>query len=94
MESAGAFQLFGNQPVHLSRLYRKDVKAGERYAFPKVSIPVGLSSLKLESLDPGPWTENDGELLYNNIRLPVNPQPPIAACSRPYDRLIMSDWHL
>jgi hypothetical protein len=70
VESAGTFQLFGNQPVHLSRLYMKDVKAGERYTFPKVAILVGLSSLKLESLDPGPWSENDGELLYNNIRLP------------------------
>jgi hypothetical protein len=70
VESAGTFQLFGNQPVHLSRLYMKDVKAGERYTFPKVAILVGRSSLKLESLDPGPWTENDGELLYNNIRLP------------------------
>ena len=70
VESAGTFQLFGNQPVHLSRLYMKNVKAGERYTFPKVTIPVGLSSLKLESLEPGPWSENDGELLYNNIRLP------------------------
>lgn len=70
VEEPQTFQLFGDQPVHRSRLYVRDVAAGDRFVFSKASIVAGFDSLSVSDGSPAPWSENDGETLYNGIRLP------------------------
>lgn len=64
------FQLFGAQPFDLVRIYQKQAKAGERFRFGKWAVAVGFAKATLTTERQKPWSENDGELLYNGIRLP------------------------
>ena len=63
------FQLYGEQPVDRVSVYRKSVAEGEFLSFGKwvVFVAPNLAHRKPVSK---PWSENDGELLYNGIRLP------------------------
>jgi hypothetical protein len=66
-QSSRTFQLFPHE-YNKVWTYAKDVLPGERYYFGKYVILLGFASST-----PWPetvWTENRGELLYNNIRLP------------------------
>lgn len=79
------FQLFGNEEWDLVRIYQKQVQKGERYDIHKFVILIGFASA--ECIQPKPWSQNDGEKLYNGIVLPkewppqnmktsdVNPMP-------------------
>ena len=64
------FQLFGEKPYDLVRTYQKKLEKGERFRLQKWAVVVGFS--KAEAILPPrkPWTNNQGELLYNGIRLP------------------------
>lgn len=64
------FQLFGAQPFDLVWTYQKQVQPGERVQLGKWAVAVGFSKATLPTLYEKPWSENDGELLYNGIRLP------------------------
>lgn len=63
------FQLFGEQPFDLVRVYQKQVKQGERLNLGKWGVVVGFSSAA-RSPAGKPWSENRGERLYNGIVLP------------------------
>ncbi|MFA7369244.1 MAG: hypothetical protein WC334_06335, partial [Kiritimatiellales bacterium] len=69
------FQLFGTEPANKVRIYQKNVKAGEQYEFNKWTVVLGFSKLLGSSwtvkAEPEAWNKNDGELLYNGIRLPT-----------------------
>ena len=65
-------QLFPGEINRVS-LYRKDVKPGERLKFNKMVLFVlsaGAAVSPHSPLPPKPWSENDGERLYNGIVLP------------------------
>lgn len=61
------FQLTQGE-IHLVWTYFKDVKAGERYRFGKWVVVMGYKEAR--SWPRQDWSQNDGELLYNGIRLP------------------------
>jgi hypothetical protein len=62
------FQLFGSQPFDQVRIYRKQVKAGDRLTLGKWAVAVGFDEAVPKPVKP--WSENDGERLYNGIVLP------------------------
>lgn len=65
-------QLFPGEINRVS-LYRKDVKAGERLRFKKMVLFIAGPGAELKSIVPAPpqpWSENNGERLYNGIVLP------------------------
>lgn len=64
------FQLFGAQPFDLVRIYQKHVKPGERFRLGKWAVAVGFAKAAPTTERQKSWSENDGELLYNGIRLP------------------------
>ncbi|MBN2293404.1 MAG: hypothetical protein JXM70_13325, partial [Pirellulales bacterium] len=65
------FQLFGNQKFDLSRVYQKEIKKDEYIRLRKWAVIVGPSKVQAKKQElPKPWTRNEGELLYNGIRLP------------------------
>lgn len=63
------FQLFGKEAINRVTIYRKSIELGETLDFGKwvVFLGRGLTYRKPVSK---PWRENEGELLYNGIRLP------------------------
>ncbi len=63
------FQLFGKDPINRVQAYRKQVAQGERLDFGKWVFLLG-PGLTCRRPEPTPWAANDGELLYNGIRLP------------------------
>ncbi len=65
-----AFQLYGNRSVDIVSVYYKHVEEGEEFALGKWVVIVGPAGMTVSSPQPTPWLENDGELLYNGIRLP------------------------
>ena len=69
------FQLFGEQPFDLVRIYQKKLKQGEAYRWGKWAVVVGHSKASSFHEPTQPWSENDGELLYNGIRLPKSWPP-------------------
>lgn len=65
-------QLFSGEINRVS-LYRKDAKAGERLRFSKMVVLISGSGAEIalyQSAPQQPWTQNDGEQLYNGIVLP------------------------
>ena len=64
------FQLFGSQPFDLTRVYQKQVKAGERFRIGKWAVAVGFAEASVLVLPTVGWSENKGERLYNGIVLP------------------------
>lgn len=53
--------------------YQREVKAGDRFRFSKMVVlatDAGAEIAEYRPAPPGPWTANDGETLYNGIRLP------------------------
>jgi len=64
------FQLFGQQPFDLVRIYQKQVQAGERFRLGKWAVAVGFESAARSTAADVPWSENRGERLYNGIVLP------------------------
>ena len=64
------FQLFGKQPFDQVRTYRKTLKEGERFQLSKWAVVVGFSKAEFLPPERKPWTNNEGEQLYNGIRLP------------------------
>ena len=65
------FQLFGEAQYDLVRVYQKQLAQGEEYRLPKWAVLVGAKKMtRWRPAPPNPWPENDGELLYNGIRLP------------------------
>jgi hypothetical protein len=63
------FQLFGRAPIDQVLVYGKKVAKGEELEFGKWVLLLG-PGLAFHRTPPKPWSENDGELLYNGIRLP------------------------
>lgn len=68
MDDLELFQLFGDKEWDRVRTYRKEVTAGERYRFGKWVVVLGFSSAR--KWEPQAWNKNQGEVLYNGIRLP------------------------
>lgn len=65
------FQLFGTQEIDRVRVYQKELAAGDDLPLGKWVVLLGAEvGGELELPPPRPWSENDGELLYNGIRLP------------------------
>ncbi len=63
------FQLFGDGPINRVSVYRKSVARGERLDFGKWVVYLA-PELAFRMPASKPWSENEGELLYNGIRLP------------------------
>ena len=64
------FQLFGKQPYDLVRIYQKIVEPGEKFSLGKWVVAMGFKSATNWSPSNKPWSENQGERLYNGIVLP------------------------
>ena len=64
------FQLYGKNPIDKVCVYWKAVGAAEEISFGKWVVIVGPAGMDVSRAEPTPWRENDGELLYNGIRLP------------------------
>ena len=64
------FQLFGQQPFDLVRIYQKQVQPGERFRLGKWAVAVGFEAATPWAPADTPWSENRGERLYNGIVLP------------------------
>jgi len=64
------FQLYGKQPVDVVNVYWKSVQQDEELYFGKWVVIIGPVGMTTSRLQPTPWRENDGELLYNGIQLP------------------------
>ncbi len=62
------FQLFGEQPFDLVRVYQKHVEPGEQFRLRKWAVVVGFETAAPRPVTP--WGENRGERLYNGIVLP------------------------
>ena len=76
------FQLFGNSPYDRARVYAKRLKKGERFQLTEWAVVVGFSGAEFTPFERKPWTNNEGELLYNGIRLPKEWPPKTIV---PYD---------
>ena len=63
------FMLFGTDPINVVSVYRKTLETGEQLSFGKWVLLLG-PHLSCKRTLPKPWIENQGELLYNGIRLP------------------------
>jgi len=62
------FQLFGKQSFDTVRIYQKKVKKGDKLNFRKWTVVLGFQSA--EPVVNKPWSENQGERIYNGIVLP------------------------
>lgn len=82
------FQLYGDHAIDRVSVYRKTVAAGEEFSFGKWVLLLG-PGLTCRKPEAKPWNENEGELLYNGIRLPKQWPPVISTrsagnpCRRP-----------
>lgn len=70
-----SFQLFGNNAYERVNLYRKTLKTGETLRLGKWCILVGFAKAEGIPYVKKPWSENEGEQLYNGIVLPVEWPP-------------------
>jgi len=68
IEKPAQFQLFGNSAWNQTVIFQKQVEPGERFLFGKWVVAVGFSGAS-GSIEKS-WSKNNGELLYNGIRLP------------------------
>ncbi|MBT3291716.1 MAG: hypothetical protein HN380_30515, partial [Victivallales bacterium] len=65
------FQLFGKKDIDRVRIYQKALAAGDDLPMRKWVVLLGAEVAgEFKVLPPKPWSENQGELLYNGIRLP------------------------
>jgi len=68
------FQLFGDAPYDLVRVYQKELAKDDAYRLAKWAVLIGPQEITRwrppPPPPPKPWPENRGELLYNGIRLP------------------------
>lgn len=65
------FQLFGEKEIDRVRIYQKTLAAGDEMPLRKWVVLLGVEVVGgFAPPPPRPWPENDGELLYNGIRLP------------------------
>lgn len=64
------FQLFGQQPFDRVRTYQKVLTPGERYRLPKWGVVAGFAQAVPAGDSRIDWSANQGETLYNGIRLP------------------------
>lgn len=67
---APEFQLFGKNAIDIVSIYQKQVAEGEQISLGKWTLIVGPPGTTVVRPKATPWQENDGELLYNGIRLP------------------------
>ena len=79
-----SFQLFGQNEIDRVRAYWKHVLEGDEYRLPKWVVVLGFDNA--QQIEPVPWRENTGELLYNGIRLPEG-WPPDTAYAPGFDPL-------
>ncbi len=79
------FQLFGRNPIDIVSVYQKEVAEGEELALGKWVVFLGRPGLTVSVRPPKPWSENEGELLYNGIRLPKTwpPRNMVRDCREP-----------
>ena len=74
IDTGKLYQLFGDAEYDLVRVYQKQLEEGEEYRLAKWAVLVGPAKMTrwrpAPAAPPKPWPENDGELLYNGIRLP------------------------
>jgi len=70
VKAAPVFQLFGTQPFDRVETYQKQVQPGATYRLGKWAVVVGLRPATPLVARRTPWSQNQGELLYNGIRLP------------------------
>lgn len=64
------FQLFGKNAIDRVTVYRKSLAVGDQLAIGKWAVLLVPRGTEITQWKPRPWQENDGELLYNGIRLP------------------------
>lgn len=64
-------QLFSSEPINRVSLYRKTLKADETLELGKWCVVLGFARATIKRAVKKPWCENDGETLYNGIRLPT-----------------------
>jgi hypothetical protein len=65
------FQLFGKKDIDQVRIYQKALAAGDELPMRKWVVLLGAEVAgEFKLPPPKPWSENQGELLYNGIRLP------------------------
>lgn len=71
------FQLFGTNPVDQVYVFRKSITKGDTLRIKKWALLLGSKDLSLNVVSTAkPWSQNDGEILYNGIVLPQT-WPPI-----------------
>ncbi len=74
IDTGKLYQLFGDAEYDLVRVYQKQLEEGEEYRLGKWAVLVGPAQMTrwraVPLNPPNPWPENDGEFLYNAIRLP------------------------
>jgi len=70
-----AFQLFGENPNDQVRVYQKKLAAGEQLALGKWAVLAGFDEFVPEPDIVEAWPGNQGEVLYNGIRLPESWPP-------------------
>ena len=71
IETPKLFQLFGAKKYDLVRVYQKKLKQGEEYRWGKWAVLLGPAKVTTrKAKPPKPWSQNQGQLLYNGIRLP------------------------
>lgn len=69
---APVFRLWKNQPGEVAT-FRRSVKPGDQFRFRKLVVFLAGEGARFERPEaepPRPWTENEGEKLYNGIVLP------------------------
>jgi hypothetical protein len=64
------FQLYGKNAIDIVTVYQKRLKEGEALSIGKWVVMAGPPGMAISRPQATPWQENDGELLYNGIRLP------------------------
>ncbi|MEW4563188.1 hypothetical protein AB1K70_11715 [Bremerella sp. JC770] len=69
------FQLFGKNDIDRVSAYRKTLKKGETLNVDKWVVLLLPKDAQITKWEPKPWSENEGELLYNGIQLPVHWPP-------------------
>ncbi len=74
IDTGRLYQLFGEAEYDLVRIYQKQLKEGDECRLAKWAVLVGPTKMTrwrpAPAAPPKPWPENDGELLYNGVRLP------------------------
>ncbi|WP_207394406.1 hypothetical protein [Bremerella alba] len=69
--SEDEFQLFGKNKIDRVSAFRKTLQKDETLKVDKWAVLLLPANTKITKWQPKPWSENQGELLYNSIRLPA-----------------------